>query len=423
MTLRLAVLLLLAATLSADEPTKLLRYPDVHGDRIVFMYAGDLWAVDVSGGNARRLTAHEGIEYLPKTSPDGRWIAFSAEYEGNMDVYVMPSEGGEPRRLTFHPLADRVTGWTPDGKIVFRSKRSSIVQSYDRLFTIDVPGGFPTELPLPSSGPNSFSPDGTRIAYNPIATETQFWKRYRGGTQSLIAMFDLRTHAYSEIPHTDAGDIYPMWLGPAGAQTNDAIYFVSDRDDVMNLYRYDLESKAIRQLTHYRDYDIKWPELANDGSGRIVYENGGTLYLFDTTRETSTPISITIRSDLPAVRTTSINAQKWLQTIALSPSGVRALIGARGEVFSVPAKNGEIRDLTNTSGARELWPTWSPDGKWIAYASDRSGEYEIYIRPQDGSGDERRLTSLGPGFRSTLTWSRTPTSRWRCRTSTSPAAR
>lgn len=398
MTLRIAVLLLFAATLSADEPTKLLRYPEVHGDRIVFMYAGDLWAVDVGGGNARRLTAHEGIEYLPKTSPDGRWLAFSAEYEGNLDVYVMPAEGGEPRRLTFHPLADRVTGWTPDGRIVFRSKRSSIVQSYDRLFTIDAQGGFPTELPLPSSGPNSFSPDGTRIAYNPIATETQFWKRYRGGTQSLIALLNLRTHQSSEIPHTDAGDIFPMWLG-------DAIYFVSDRDGVMNLHRFDLGTKAIRQLTHYRDYDIKWPALANDGSGRIVYENGGTLYLFDTKRETSTPLSIRIRSDLPAVRTTSINAQKWLQTIALSPSGIRALLGARGEIFSVPAKNGEIRDLTNTSGARELWPAWSPDGKWIAYASDRSGEYELYVRAQDGSGDERRLTNLGAGFRSTLSWS------------------
>jgi tricorn protease len=168
----LLVILLLAAPLIAAEPAKLLRYPDVHGDAVVFMYAGDLWSVPVIGGSARRITTHDGIEYLPKTSPDGKWIALSAEYEGNMDVYVMPAEGGEPRRLTFHPLADRVTGWTPDGRIVFRSKRSSIVQSYDRLFTVGVEGGFPIELPLPSAGPNSFSPDGTRIAYNPIATES-----------------------------------------------------------------------------------------------------------------------------------------------------------------------------------------------------------------------------------------------------------
>lgn len=396
---RLVLVLIAAVSLAADDaPTRLLRYPELHGDRLVFTYAGDLWSVSASGGDAYRLTAHDGYEYLPRISPDGRSIAFSAEYEGNMDVYVMPATGGEPRRLTWHPGADRVITWTPDGRIVFRSRRSSVVQSYDRLFTVAATGGVPEELPLPAAGMSSFSADGTKIAFNPIATESQFWKRYRGGTQSHIGIYDFASKQYDEIPHTDASDLFPMWSG-------NAIYFVSDRDGVMNLHRYDLASRSITQLTRHTDYDVKWPSLASDKSQRIAYTSGGTLFIYDIAKGASTPVAIRVRSDAPATRVTSINAQKWLQTIALSPSGVRALIGARGAHFTVPAKEGEIRNVTDTSGARELWPAWSPDGKWIAYASDQSGEYELYIRPQDGSTGERRLTSLGPGFRSTLVWS------------------
>ncbi|MBV8519072.1 MAG: PD40 domain-containing protein [Acidobacteria bacterium] len=404
MRLRLLLLALSCATLAhaqiqTSDTTLMLRYPDVHGDQLVFMYAADLWSVSASGGDAHRLTSHEGYESLPRISPDGTTIAFTAEYEGGGgDVYTIPASGGEPKRLTWHPLLDRVTGWTPDGRIVFRSKRSSVVRNFDKLFTIAPGGGVPVEVPLPSGGMNAFSPDGTKIAYNPVATESFFWKRYRGGTQSHIAMYDFRTHAYEEIPHGDAGELFPMWF-------RDAVFFLSDRDGVMNLYRYDLASRAIRQLTHYRDYDIKWPSLASDGSGRIAYENGGAIYLFDIAKETSARVPIRVRTDAPRERVTTINAKKWLQTVALSPSGARALLGARGEVFTVPAKEGEIRDLTNSSGARELWPAWSPDGRWIAYASDRNGEYEIYLRAQDGSGDERRLTNLGAGFRSNLTWS------------------
>jgi tricorn protease len=397
LSLLLGSLPALAPTL-ANDLTLMLRYPDVHGDTIVFVYAGDLWTVPTGGGDARRLTSHEGYELLPRFSPDGRTIAFTAEYEGNGDVYTIPAAGGEPRRLTWHPLLDRVTGWTPDGKIVFRSKRASMVPNFDRLFTIAPGGGVPEELPLPRGGLNSFSPDMSKIAYNPIATESQFWKRYRGGTQSHIAIYDFKTHAYEEVPHGDAGELFPMWF-------REAVFFVSDRDGVMNLYRYDVATRAVRQLTHYRDYDIKWPSLASDGSGRIAYENGGALYLYDVAGETSTRVPVRLRTDAPAVRAATINAAKWLQSVGLSPSGARALIGARGEVFTVPAKEGEVRNLTNTSGARELWPAWSPDGRWIAYASDRSGEYELYVRPQDGSGEEKRLTSLGAGFRSNLAWS------------------
>jgi tricorn protease len=382
----------------SDRTTALLRYPDLHGNSVVFTYAGDLWTAAADGGEARKLTTHPGYEYLPKFSPDGHWIAFSAEYDGNMDVYVMPSSGGEPKRLTFHPLFDRVLGWTRDGRILFRSRRrSTSVQGLDGLFIVGVEGGMPEELPLPGSGPASFSPDGKKIAYNRVSGEGRFWKRYRGGTQSYVSMFDLQTHAYDEVPHGDAGDLFPMWYGGA-------IYFVSDRDGVMNLYRFDVVSRDVRQLTRGREYDIKWPSLASDGSPRIIYECGGLLYRFDIEKETAELIPIHVSTDAPQTRPTVVKVDKLINALSLSPSGARALVGARGEIFSVPVKEGEVRNLTNSSGVRELWPSWSPDGRWIAYASDHTGEYELYVRPQQG-GEEKKLTTLGPGFRSGLAWS------------------
>jgi tricorn protease len=395
----MATLLTVATAAQAADATLLLRYPDLHDDRIVFTYAGDLWTTSSSGGEARRLTSHEGNEYLPKWSPDGSSIAFSADYDGSIDVHVMPARGGTPRRLTWHPGADRVTGWTRDGRIVFRSRRLTIVPAYDNLFTVAPTGGAEIVIDaVPSAGTNSFSPDGTKIAYTPVSTENTAWKRYRGGMQSHITLLDLKTLASSEIPHGDAAELFPMWFG-------DAIYFVSDRDGVMNLYRFDVQSREIRKLTTHTDYDVKWPSLAADGSGRIIYEQGGALHVYDIASNTVRRLDIRVPTDAPVLRPTTLNAQKWIQSVGISPSGARALIGARGEVFTAPAKEGEIRNLTNTSGVRELWPVWSPDGRWIAYASDRSGEYELYVRPQDGSGEERRLTSLGPGSRSQLTWS------------------
>ena len=394
----LPLLACVALQAQPSDTTLLLRYPDVHGNTLVFTYAGDLWSVAATGGDAHRLTTHEGQEQMPHISPDGKTIAFTAEYEGNSDVYTIPIDGGEPRRLTWHPLSDRATGWTPDGKIIFRSKRTSALTSFDKIFTMPADGGVPIELPLPSGGLSAFSPDGSKIAYNPIATETWYWKGYRGGAQSHIGIFDLRTHAYEEIPHGDARELFPMWFG-------DAVFFISDRDGMMNLYRYDVAKHDIRQLTHHRDSDIKWASLSTDGSGRIAYENGGAIYLYDIASDKSTRVPVRVHTDAPAARVSTINVKKWIQTVGLSPSGARAVVGARGEVFTVPAKTGEIRDLTNTSGTRELWPVWSPDGKWIAYASDKSGDYEITIRPQDGTGEEKRLTNLGPGFRSHLTWS------------------
>lgn len=395
------LLLLFWATSAIGQtaPTRLLRYPDIHDARVVFTYAGDLWLAERAGGQARRLTSHPGVESFAKFSPDGRWITFSADYDGNLDVYVMPAEGGEPRRLTYHPSSDQVLGWTPDSlRVLFRSTRTSYSTRFAKLFTIGLEGGMPTELPLPAGGLSSYSPDGTKIAYNRIANESATWKRYRGGTQQFVSIYDLKANTYEEIPHTDAADSFPMWHG-------DKIYLNSDRDGVMNLYVYDLGAKTLRQITHYKEYDVKWPSLGRGETNAIIFENGGYLYTLDLKTEQTTQVPAVVASDLAWTRPRFVKVEKFINSFSLSPSGTRALFGARGEVFTVPAKKGDVRNLTNTSGVRELWPTWSPDGRWIAYFSDRTGEYELYIRAQDGSGEERRITTDGAAYRYGPAWS------------------
>ncbi len=383
----------------AGGPTRLLRFPDVSGDRVAFTYAGDIWLTSRAGGETRRLTAHPGNETFPKFSPDGKWIAFTGDYDGNTDVYVMPAEGGEPKRLTYHPAPDQVLGWTPDSqRVLFRSTRTSFSGRFDKLFTVSVQGGMPDELPLPAGGLTSYSPDGTKIAYNRISTEFRTWKRYRGGWHQFVSIYDLKNNVYEEVPHTEAADTFPMWEG-------DAIYFDSDRDGVMNIYRYDLKTKRLKQLTNYKEYDVKWPSLGTGERAAIVYENGGLLYVLDLKTEKVSPVPAVVQSDMTLTRPTFGRAERFIYSFNLSPSGARALFGARGEIFTVPAKKGDARDLTNTPGVRELFPTWSPDGKWIAYFSDRTGEYELYVRPQDGTGEERRITTDGAAFRFGPTWS------------------
>jgi tricorn protease len=379
--------------------TRLLRFPDISGNSIVFTYAGDLWSVPRSGGTARRLTANPGIEEFAKYSPDGRWVAFSGEYDGNIDVYVIPAEGGEPRRLTYHPAADRVLGWTPDStRVLFASTRTSFSPRFEKLFTIGLDGGPAQELPVPAGGLTSFSPDGTKIAYNRVSTEFRTWKRYRGGWQQFVSIYDLKNNTYDEVPHQTAADMFPMWH-------QDTIYFDSDRDGVMNIWKYDLKTKQTRQVTHYNEYDVKWPSLGGGQSPAIVFENGGLLYSLDLRSEKISEVPIVVESEMSWSRPEFIKVDKFINSFSLSPSGARALFGARGEVFTVPAKKGDIRNLTGTAGARELFPEWSPDGKWIAYFSDKTGDYDLYIRPQDGTGDEKRITTDGHAFRSGPKWS------------------
>ncbi len=381
-----ALLLALPASvqLAAPPETHLMRFPDIRRDQVVFVYAEDLWVASTKGGPARRLTAHPGDELYPKFSPDGKWIAFTGQYDGNSDVFVVPAAGGEPKRLTFHPGTDMVLGWSPDGRILFRSSRASDLPDYDRLFLISPEGGVPEMLSVPRASLVSFSADGQRIAYNFTSQEFRTWKRYRGGWKSPIAIFDLKKHTYETLPTTQAMDMFPMWYG-------NSVYFISDRDGVMNLYRCELGSKKTTKLTNYTEYDIKWPSLGPDA---IAYENGGLLYQYDLKKNEARNIPIYVASDEVPARAEFKNVGSRIGWFDISPTGVRALFEARGEIFTVPAEHGSPRNLTNSPGVHELNPVWSPDGKWIAYLSDRSGEYEIYLRPQMG-GDEVRLTSDG----------------------------
>ena len=371
--------------MATPPETRLMRYPDISRDQVVFVYAGDLWIVPRAGGQARRLTAHPGDELYPKFSPDGRWIAFTGEYDGNADVYVIPSEGGEPRRLTYHPASDGVLGWTPDGKkVLFRSNRYSAPPGISRLFVVSIEGGFPEMLPVPRATLTTFSPDGQRIAYNPTSQEFRTWKRYRGGWTNYIGIYDLKQNTYEELPRANALDQFPMWHG-------NSIYFIADRDGVMNLYRHDLANKRVRKLTDYREYDIKWPSLGPDA---ITYENGGRLYSYDLQSGQTRDIPVMVASDLTVARPDLKTVATAIRAFNLSPTGVRALFEARGDIFTLPVEHGSTRNLTDTPGVHELNPVWSPDGKWIAYLSDRTGEYEIYLRPQKG-GEEVRVSADG----------------------------
>ena len=373
---------------AAPGETRLMRFPDIWRDQVVFAYAGDLWVSSTKGGPARRLTAHPGDELYPKFSPDGKWIAFTGEYDGNMDVFVVPASGGEPKRLTYHPGSDMVLGWSPDGRILFRSNRASDLPDYTRLFLISPGGGVPEMLSIPRASLASFSSDGQRIAYNMTSQEMRTWKRYRGGWKSPIAIFDLKQHTYEPLPTTEAMDMFPMWRG-------NAVYFISDRDGVMNLYRCDLPSKRVAKLTNYTEYDIKWPSLGPDA---IVYENGGLLYSYDLQKGKATQIPIFVASDEVAARAELRNVGSRIGGGDISPSGVRAVFEARGDIFTVPAEHGDPRNLTNSPAVHELDPAWSPDGQWISYFSDRTGEWELYLRPQKG-GDEIRITKDGDDTR------------------------
>jgi len=387
---------------------RLMRFPDVHGDKIVFMYGGDLWLVSTQGGVARRLTTSPGLELFPHFSPDGKWIAFTGQYDGNFNVYVMPSEGGEPRQLTFlpdiQPMPERmgpnneVITWTPDSKsIVFLSRRNTFNDWFGRLFTVPVEGGLPVQLPIDKGGLTSFSPDGKRIAYNRIFRNFRTWKRYTGGMAQSIWIYDFAANHEEKITDWEGTNTYPMWRG-------DTIFFGSDRgtDHRVNLYDYDLKSKQTRQLTHFADYDVDWPSLGGD---QIVFENAGYLYLYDIASGKEHKLTIDLPGDRDQARRRWTDVSSLVTDFDIAPDGNRAVIAARGDVFTVPAKHGSIRNLTSTPGIREQGVAWSPDGKWIAYLSDRTGEQEIYLMPQDGMGKEVRVTSDGKVFRFPPEWS------------------
>jgi len=377
---------------------RMLRFPDVSGDKIVFVYAGDLWTVPKGGGLARKLSSPKGQEQFPKFSPDGRTIAFSGNYDGNTDVYIVGVEGGSPQRLTHHSSSDLVVEWYPDGKhILYRSRMISPSNRFNRFFKQSVEGGLAETLGVPYGELASFDSEGNRMAFQFISRELRTWKRYRGGMASDIWLYDFANNTSEKFTDFAGTDAVPMWH-------EDTIYFLSDRDErkKLNVWAYDLATKKARQVTNFAEYDVKWPSIGPDA---IVFENGGQLHLLDLANETSEPVLVQVPADLPEVRTRLKSVSGHIGSYSLSPSGRRALFEARGEVFTVPAKHGSVRNLTNTSGVAERYPTWSPDGKNVAYFSDRTGEYELYIRSGDGKGEEKQVTEDGSAFRYTPLWS------------------
>ncbi len=385
------------ASAQADPPL-LLRFPTVSKTQIVFNYAGDLWIVSRDGGDALRLTSGTGVETLPHFSPDGSMIAFTGEYDGNRDVYVVPSTGGVPRRLTYHPAEEDVAGWTPDGKkIVFNSWGSSFIHFEDQLYTVPVEGGLPTQVPLPIVEAATYSPDGTHLAYVPHPIWEAAWKRYHGGQTRPIWIADLKDSSIVKIPRDNSNDDNPMWVG-------DTIYFLSDRNGPVSLFAYDTKTKQVSEALHSDGLDFK---TASAGPDVIVIEQFGAIKLFDLNTHEATNVKIHVAGDLEAVRPHFAKVEaKRILNFSLSPTGARALFEAWGEIFTVPTDKGDIRDITRSPAVADRDPSWSPDGKSIAYFSDESGEYELAIRDQNGLGTVRHI-NLGnpPSFFYTPTWS------------------
>lgn len=404
-TLVLAVAVAVAA-LSAwaqSAPTHLMRYADVHGDGIVFTYEGDLWLVSSAGGDARRITSDPGEERFAKFSPDGKEIAFTGSYDGGVDVYVMPAGGGVPRRLTWHPAADVVVGWTPDGKdVLFRSRREYPFRG-EELFAVPASGGTERRLPVDRCGLASLSPDGTMIAYNRLSTEGATWKRHQGGDAQEIWMGSLAKGDFHVIAPWKGTDNYPMWWG-------DGIYFTSDREaGTLNIFRYDVKSGDVRALTHYTDYDVKYPSL---GDGQIVFQNGETLHLLDLRTERVRDLSVRMPSDRVLVRDEYEPSTDYTGVFGLCPQGKALVLESRGEILVVPAEkdDGPGWDLTRSSGSHDKDPAWSPDGKKVAFLSDRTGEEELYLADPKGEAPWKQLTSGGKGYRFRPVWS--PDSKW-----------
>jgi len=401
---RLLLFLVFTAPLSAQ--TKLLRFPDIHDHRIVFTYGGDLWLSEAAGGTATRLTAHPGIELFAKFSPDGKWIAFTGQYDGDEQVYVMPADGGEPKQLTFYPAQgplpprwgydNQVYGWSNDGHyVIYRGMRDARAHALTRLYRVPMDGGPSEPLPMPVSGAGSYSPGGNQIAYSPQARDFRTEKRYSGGEANKLYIFDTETHAAKLISEGPRASRDPMWIGQE-------IYYNSDKDGHFNLYAYDTASGKTRQITQYPLWDVRWP--STDHRERIVYELDGELQILDVKTGKSTPVSVRVPDDGVNRRPSYVSAANLIEQVEFSPKGERVLFAARGDIFSAPVEKGPTRNLTHSPGAHDKWPAWSPDGSKVAFLSDASGEEEIYVVAQDGALPPQKITSGGHAFRYEPKW-------------------
>ncbi len=392
----------------AQEEARLLRFPAIHGNQLVFTYAGDLYSVEKTGGIARKLTDSPGYEMFARFSPDGKRIAFTAQYDGNTEVFTIPSTGGEPKRITYtatlqrDELSDRmgpnniVMTWTPDGKnIIYRSRRYSFNDFRGQLFSVSPEGGLSSELPLINGGFCTYSPDGSKLAFNRVFREFRTWKYYHGGMADDIWIYDFNTKNITNITSNPAQDIFPMWHG-------DNIYFLSDRDRTMNLFVYNGDTKEISKVTDFTDFDIKFPSLGDDA---IAFEKGGFLYLYDFDKKSVEKVNILIANEISSARTSMVDASKSIHSFDISPDGERLVLGARGDIYTLPAKEGITRNITHSSGVHDRNGIWSPDGKYLAYISDQNGEDEIYIQQQDGSESPVQLTKNADTYKFNIVWS------------------
>ena len=382
----------------AQVNARMLQFPDVSKTHITFSYGGNIWVVEKEGGVAYKLTNADGMELFPKFSPDGKQISFSGNYDGNIDIYTIPAMGGIAKRLTYHGMMDRIVDWYPDGKsILFASSRESGKQRFNQFYKVSSAGGLPDKLPLAYAEFGSFSPNADMIAFTQRSRLTRTWKRYRGGSAADIWLFNFKDKSSENITNNIANEELPMWH-------NNHIYFLSDQgaNQRYNIWRYNLESKETKQITNFNNFDIHFPSIGPDD---IVFEAGGLLYLLDLKTEQYKEVKIDVVTDGSTLMARSENVEKLIQNFWVSHDGNRALFEARGEIFSVPSENGTVINLTQSSSSAERYPAWSPDGKYAAYWSDKSGEYELTIKDLEKFGKEKKLTDYGPGYRYQLYWS------------------
>lgn len=393
---------------NAQEEARLLRFPAVYGNQVVFTYAGDLYVASTEGGMARRITSHPGYELFARFSHDGKHIAFTGQYDGNTEVFVIPATGGEPKRITYTATLDRddvadrmgpnniVMGWTPDDQhVIYRGRGTSFNAFKGKLYLAPLSGDLSQELPFSVASWASYNADGTKLAMNRVFREFRTWKYYRGGMADDIWLTDLTTGETENLTHNPAQDVFPMYY-------NDKIYFVSDRERIANLFVYDTQTKQTEKVTSFTEYDVKFPALGGDA---IVFENGGYIYLHNLLTGQTQQLHITIAEDFATGRSRQVDASEFVYSADLAPDGKRVVFGARGDVFTVPAKTGVTRNLTQSSGAHDRNVGWSPDGRWVSFISDRTGEDELYIQQQDGTAPAKQLTKGGGAYKFDAVWS------------------
>jgi tricorn protease len=390
----------LAADPSSAPDAAMLRYPDIGRQDIVFVFAGNLWLVPKAGGTARPLTSAAGAETMPRFSPDGTKVAFGGNYDGNRDIYVMAAAGGTPQRVTHHPAAESLCEWTSDGGLVFAASGMEGIARAGRLYRVKETGGLPEALPVPYGANGTISADGEWLAYTPHSIDTRTWKRYRGGMQTDVWVYNLRTGESRRVTDHEGIDTLPMWGGGT-------LYYLSDATSdpkaphKLNIWSWDPKSGASRQVTQFNDEDVKWPAI---GDGEIVFQKGTRLMVLDLSSGKSRTVEVRIPGDRPTVRPRTEDVSDQLQGSSISPSAKRVAVAARGDIWTAPAENGVPRNLTRTDGVAERSPSWSPDGKWIAYFGDETGEYELWAMPADGKGDRRQLTKDGGPFKTDIQW-------------------